>query len=237
MTLPASDGKPSREPISPGAASAWLRELLLSKGFAPEQVRMIGTHSLKCTLLAWCARWGVDVQSRLVLGYHVAPGLSSLFHYSRDSQAAPLRALLRVVEDVKSGKFCPDATRSGLFPGKPQGAGEPPEVRGDPVDGAPRGGDSPSGSSTSSSSDGGSQDELLAQGAGAAVGRRPAKASGEELWRHKRLSTLHRRRRAGEGPLACGRLLSASFVRAPDPVSFEWPRCQICFGGSAAGEP
>lgn len=52
---------------------------------------------------------------RRILGYHVAPGASVAETYARDSLAAPLRELVRVLEAVKSGRFRPDDTRSGML--------------------------------------------------------------------------------------------------------------------------
>ena len=81
-----------------------------------EELANIGAHSLKCTVLSWCAKTGIKSHSRRLLGYHIAPGDRALEAYSRDSLAGPLRALADVIAQVRVKKFLPDTTRSGYFP-------------------------------------------------------------------------------------------------------------------------
>ena len=57
----------------------------------------------------------MDKDRRRHLGYHVTPGDRTVDLYGRDTMAAPLRALVEVMSDIKNGKFDPDATRSGAF--------------------------------------------------------------------------------------------------------------------------
>lgn len=106
-------GEFSGFPLEPGDASKWLRELLLRAGFTASQVKGISSHSLKATALSWCAKFGMQREHRQVLGYHVVAGSASALHYSRDEQAYPLSLLQEVYEEIRSGNFNPDATRSG----------------------------------------------------------------------------------------------------------------------------
>ena len=91
------------------------RSLLLSTGFKPADLDGIGAHSLKTACLSWAAKAGLDRDCRRLLGYHSVPGDRSVDTYSRDTLAGPLRKLDSVLASVRSGKFDPDATRSGLF--------------------------------------------------------------------------------------------------------------------------
>ena len=52
---------------------------------------------------------------RRLLGGHLKSKDQSVEAYSRDEYAKPLRSLYVVIQDVKDGRFNPDATRSGLF--------------------------------------------------------------------------------------------------------------------------
>ena len=70
------------------------------------------SHSLKATLLVWASRYGMDENSRTLLGHHALSG-DSLACYSRDMLARPLRKLDKMLADVRTRRFIPDATRSG----------------------------------------------------------------------------------------------------------------------------
>ena len=70
------------------------------------------SHSLKATLLVWASRYGMDENSRTLLGHHALPG-DSLACYSRDMLARPLRKLDKMLTDVRTRRFAPDSTRSG----------------------------------------------------------------------------------------------------------------------------
>ena len=50
-----------------------------------------------------------------MLGAHLKPKDSSVFAYSRDVLAGPMRRLYHVIEDIRNKKFDPDATRSGRW--------------------------------------------------------------------------------------------------------------------------
>ena len=95
------------------AAGEWLRNLL-RRTETVGSIR-IATHSLKATLLAWSSKAGLSHDDRRLLGYHTSSSDASLLVYSRDSMAGPLRSLCQLINQVVSGEFNPDATRSGLF--------------------------------------------------------------------------------------------------------------------------
>lgn len=68
---------------------------------------------MKATLLSWCAKAGLHVDVRMLLGYHAKPKDKSVLEYSRDAVAEPLRQLLNMLSAVRRRKFVPDTTRSG----------------------------------------------------------------------------------------------------------------------------
>ena len=75
----------------------------------------VRSHSLKTTPLAWCCKHGVDLATRRLLGHHLDPSSKSAETYARDSMAPAVRTLETVLNDIKSGKFRPDESRSGRF--------------------------------------------------------------------------------------------------------------------------
>ena len=75
----------------------------------------ISSHSMKATSLAWCAKFGVLREHRLLLGRHTSSVATADSYYARDILSEPLRALQMVVDSIRSSEFFPDATRSGRF--------------------------------------------------------------------------------------------------------------------------
>lgn len=79
-------------------------------------VTSVGTHSCKSTCLSWCAKAGVGLDVRKMLGYHSGGSDTTALCYSRDAMAGPLATLQQVVDDIASGTLMPDHTRSGNRP-------------------------------------------------------------------------------------------------------------------------
>lgn len=61
----------------------------------------VTSHSLKETTLCWAARYGIDENSRLLLGHYELTGSKSLATYSRDMLSRPV--LLRNALEHSSG--------------------------------------------------------------------------------------------------------------------------------------
>ena len=112
----AANGKLLPCNLTSSETTQWLRSLLSSDPNAQaERVLQVRSHSLKATLLSWSAKASLDLQDRTLLGYH-SLGLSrSALTYSRDALSGPLRALCTLLEQVRSGAFDPDNTRSGRW--------------------------------------------------------------------------------------------------------------------------
>ena len=95
--------------------AAAFRGCLLRAGASLSDLENIGAHSLKASMLSWAAKFGVSLEARRLLGYHVSAGDKSALVYSRDAMAGPLRMLDEVIVAVRAGTFVPDLTRSGRF--------------------------------------------------------------------------------------------------------------------------
>ena len=129
MPAPDTQGGWTTRPLSTAEAGAWARELLKSMGNSAEDA---GAHSCKITLLLWLAKFGIDEQVRLTLGYHVGRSSDTMLHYSRDALSGPLRTLNTVISAVIHGKFRPDVSRSGYFVPKPIVAPNSPQLEPNP---------------------------------------------------------------------------------------------------------
>ena len=117
LPAPVVSGGWQEAPISVEAGGRWLRSLLYRSGQDPSAVRALGTHSMKATLLSWCAKWGLAKELRMTLGYHSSSRSDSDVVYGRDNVAPALRALEPILEAVAMSRFKPDSTRSGMFEG------------------------------------------------------------------------------------------------------------------------
>ena len=84
------DGKPMNQEITSAEASELLRRALKISG---DEQCVIRSHSLKCTALSWCCKYGTDLGMRRLLGHHLDPSSVSPETYGRDSMAAAVRCL------------------------------------------------------------------------------------------------------------------------------------------------
>ena len=111
--LPAvgPDGGWLRRRVDSPEASDWLTRLLQKR--EPSLTR-VTTHSLKHTTLGWLSKFGVYGETQTLLAHHSTGPLSTLA-YSRDALSGPLRKLESLLYQVRTGKFCPDSTRSGYW--------------------------------------------------------------------------------------------------------------------------
>ena len=243
MPAPMAGGGWSTRRLSSDESQRWLRKLLVESGHAAQDVAPIGTHSGKATLLSWCAKYGVPISTRRLLGGHATLGDSSALEYGRDNLAAPLRELIKVFKDVSTGVFRPDASRSGMLvpelrasawdPNEPPPAegvravpaledGPGAEARGDEAGGASSGGtssppeSSPASSRAGSSSTGSSSEEERAGGPSGASG-----VSNPKAWRHIHRLTVHRAAEEGPGT-GCGRVPPSGLDLSEGP-SADWP--------------
>ena len=51
-----------------------------------------------------------------LLGYHVNKEHQSALNYTRVCVSGPMRELVRMLDNINTGAFCPDAERDAMFP-------------------------------------------------------------------------------------------------------------------------
>lgn len=94
-------------PLMTGEASNWLRMLLDGTSNCSEY----RSHSMKCTLLVWAARAGLDREVRAVLGHHCSALTGSEVVYSRNLQTRAIRKLQMLLHRVRVGLNMEDDLR------------------------------------------------------------------------------------------------------------------------------
>ena len=99
LPAPRLDGSFCARPLSTSEAADWLRALL----HGTKQSESFRSHSMKATLLGWCARAGLDKECRAVLGHHCSALNGSEVIYSRQLQIRALRKLGHILRRVRSG--------------------------------------------------------------------------------------------------------------------------------------
>lgn len=225
MPLPLQQGSGwSTNPVSPSQASEWLRKTLNVQGVPQDQLQRVGSHSLRTTLLAWAAKSGMPVQTRRMLGYHLKPGERMPALYGRDSLAAPLRALLKMLADIRLGLFIPDAARDQCF----AGPGARPGSESSSASG------SGSSSSEEASEPGEAGEELAeAEAMVAARIRCGARQANGEAFIHTERGTWHLGSQVDADRLACGRVKAGGSFKRVEGVP-GLLRCAVCFGQSEA---
>lgn len=99
--------------------SKMLRTFLGIEGLSKEGTEeVVSSHSLKATMLAWAARFGLSPQTRSLLGRHTSCLNETFAIYSRDLACAPVAELQKMIDAIHAGTFSPDGERSTFF--KPQ---------------------------------------------------------------------------------------------------------------------
>ena len=114
---PAAGGGWTKVPITCEIAGDWLRALIKDVP-RPKTATREATHSCKSSLLSMCAKYGLEPAARRMLGYHSAGKDKSMIVYSRDAMAWPVRLMEEMIDQIVAGKFRPDESRSGYFPGE-----------------------------------------------------------------------------------------------------------------------
>ena len=72
MPAPMSDGAPGRRALDSQEAGRWLRAVLGLEHISGCD-RKVSSHSMKCTMLSYLAKRGIEMSDRLLLGYHTSP--------------------------------------------------------------------------------------------------------------------------------------------------------------------
>ncbi|CAE7303252.1 SLC24A2 [Symbiodinium sp. CCMP2592] len=198
-------------PPSATVAASWLKGILSKGGFDHGALAKLGAHSCKCTTLSWCGKFGIDQAVRRTLGYHTDRAAAMVILYSRDEISSAVRALERVLVEIREDRFRPDATRSGHFPCEV--AAPSAETEGDPPDYESNGGVSESEDSQDEEDnvgDLGAEERALEEIG--APWRPQGAASDRRMFRHKLSRIIHFVADEGGATFACGTKISSNYV-------------------------
>lgn len=214
---PAAGGGWTKVPITCEIAGDWLRALIKDVP-RPKTATRVATHSCKSSLLSMCAKYGLEPAARRMLGYHSAGKDKSMIVYSRDAMAWPVRLMEEMIDQIVGGKFCPDESRSGYFPG----ARTLPD-------------DSKDADSTSSSGD--SQDEEEAEHTEdekavekfAGVWGDVGLTDPTIYFRHRTSRCLHATADETGMLFRCGRMVTGQYTKCVGTPKFLHPSCAACF--------
>ncbi|CAE7236545.1 unnamed protein product [Symbiodinium sp. CCMP2592] len=222
LPSPVESGGWQETPVSVEVGARWLRSLLHRMGLEPASaVRLLGTHSMKATVLSWAAKWGMSKEIRMILGYHSSSRSDSDVVYGRDNVAPALRELVSMLQSIAQGSFRPDATRSGMFISIPA-----PAESGDGDDISL----SSEGSQDEENKDPAAEDEAV----DSVVGLwEPSEGVRETLerapvFRHEVTRFLHIVASEEGSHFKCGRKISASYVRCENLPKVLFPVCKQC---------
>ena len=248
MPAPDDQGIATVRPVSTSEAKDWMHMILKKHDHDISDMR-ISSHSLKATFLSYLAKRGCLFEDRLALGYHTN-NLQMALRYSRDSASRPLRVLEDLIQEIKSGVFNPDATRSGrLSKATPDVlAGDVTHVSSKRVevkheishsdsadvvdlvsDEEVDLGSEDSHCTTDSSSDSGDEC-VVTSGRLFSTVHVP---SGTELWQHSKLKTLHLTFEGHTQIFLCGRKISDLYSKVSKAQRFDIPQCRQCFTSKA----
>ena len=156
----AADGSLLKVNMDSATTTKWLRCLLSRQaGSDNEALLRMSSQGLKATCLSWTMKAGIPDPDQTLLGYHSRGRSASALSYGRDSLAGPLRQLQSVLQDIRTGKFHPDSTRSGRWRGQDSAVSSKPAASvSEPVNTTTK--PTPAQSSSASSS----ESELLSEG-------------------------------------------------------------------------
>ena len=115
-------GKWGKTPAAFGAFNSALHAIL-SREASPVAGKFT-SHSLKTTLLAWSASFGLHKDDRATLGYHRASKDSSVRTYARDTLTPPVKKLSQMLSLIRDGKFDPESKGNVFSPAAALGDSE-----------------------------------------------------------------------------------------------------------------
>ena len=203
---------------------------------------------MKTTVLSWAAKRGYDVPLRLQMGYH-CNRMQMAMTYSRDAATASIMAVQKLIDEIKSGVFAPDDTRSGRLADQDKqlhndvivvkdedDLDQPIEIKDDhviPVDlenvqEVQFDSDDFADSSSSSSSQSGDDQECFRQPSDVRF-RRVEAPPGFILWQHRKIRTLHLMDVGNVKVFECGRSVGPNHTKMGVTNTYDTPICKLCF--------
>ena len=223
LPSPAAGGGWTKLPLSVGAGSQWLRSLL-SKVPHTSSIPL-GTHGCKATVLSWASKWAMAHGPRRLLGYHSSGRDKSMLTYSRDGISGPLRLMVRMLNDIKSGAFIPDSTRSGRFRDDYVNHEAVEEDRKSDVSSS-----SSDGSDNETEVDHDGDEEAAKNVIGAwDPGESEEGTNDPKYVRHRVSRCIHILMDEGGSNLKCGRRMATTYVFLLRKPGFMHPLCTTCF--------
>lgn len=121
LPAPRTGGTFCARPLTTPEASRWMKELLRGTSNCDN----LRAHSLKVTLLNWCARAGMDKEVRSVLGHHCSATSGSEVVYARHLQVRPIRKLQMLLRFVRIGMNLEEIAERGNIAGVTPGLQTP----------------------------------------------------------------------------------------------------------------
>ena len=222
LAAPKVNGEWSSRSVTTKEAGKWIRNILLS---FDSQTKFTTIHTLKSTPLSWCAKWGLDPETRALLGHH-ATGRGSVECYSRDVLAQPLRDFETVLERIRTKSFSPDSTRSGMVK-EPTVTDPRSEFKFAPETREETEIDSAESSSSSSTSDTESADAEEVTAEDPVVAPRQWDPD-VEMYRNRKSLIVHVVAVGGAETFSCGVRISQDFEHIDKSPFLDLRRCKRC---------
>ena len=229
MPAPDADGRATVRPIRTTEIGRWCEFILTKQGLELGD-RKIRSHSFKCTTLSFAAKFGGNLDDRLILGGHVMP-FRSVVTYSRDTIAGPIRFLERILLAIRNNSFFPDRTRSGRFTAETART-EAIEVHSDSEQPAGHALSTPESTNSSSgdvgTTDTSSSDEGASHNAAKQGTLQLHPPEGTFMVQHKKLRTVHLMRNAFTDRFVCNRVRTDAYDE-PGKLTADTPTCRHCW--------
>ena len=222
LAAPTVDGGWSLRSVTTKEAGKWIRNLL---SHMEGGATFTTIHTLKGTPLSWCAKWGLDPDSRAILGHH-ATGKSSVACYSRDNLAKPLREFELVLQQIRTRAFSPDATRSGMI--KDSSIEDPKSVFSVPArqEQGPEISSESSSSSTDSNGSNASESEEAAEHDPIAAPR--SWDPDYDMYRNLKSKIVHITAYGGADAFSCGVRISSDYELIHSSQFLDLRKCKRC---------
>lgn len=209
LPAPSPTGKWTKEPLDSSEITRWLRYLLPR----PSGEKPLSSHSLKVTPLSWFSKFGGPREVKRVLGHHSDAATGSDAVYGRDVQSPALREFSVMLSAVRSQKFDPDSTRSGMF------------LSGWTRESIIKAAALPVEAEAQDSDDG--LDTALNVVSDVSDSE-PEDSEGPSFWAHPSSKILHRTV-LGSATFMCGRPFGEHYSRIPMARAQTYPQCAKCF--------
>ena len=227
MPSPDSSGAATVRPLSTEEAGKWLRMILTDGAFDISAYKFT-SHTFKCTFLSYCAKRGISLEDRRILGYH-AEGSRVPLRYSRDSASRPLAVLENLILEIYHDKFRPDCTRSGRLVDDSGVASSVVKVEdGFEVINLDESSDEESGHVTTSSDESESDTRVPFKEPRLFWNKHVA-PDGTCLWQHKKLKTLHLANIGYKKVFICNRPINDNYIQCSEFHRYDTPKCKCCF--------